>query len=328
VSLGLIARADDGGLGAQTWELWAHLHPEKTLVVLADHQTRGQADPSRFDGCGEVRVTPASPTKSDAMWLTAGVDTIYSAEGWYGHRLWMQARRRQVKLVLQANPEMFAGEPADEMIAPTPWRMDVLPSGTRVMPFPVASERFTQKPAGEVRRLYHVHSSAMCDRNGTELVLAAAQLMRRRCELIIRGGDARRETVGRVDVTWLGHQPGLYHEAWPDVDALILPRRYGGLCLPMQEAAAIGLPIVSLDLEPQSRWLDPAAMIRAKPTQLARMRGGKFPVHSGKPAELAAVLDRLVTDAGFAANLAERSRAWAADIDWKVMAPKYESLLR
>jgi glycosyltransferase involved in cell wall biosynthesis len=54
-------------------------------------------------------------------------------------------------------------------------------------------------------------------------------------------------------------------ELYTRVDALILPRRYGGLCLPMNEALLSGLPVIMPDCSPNNdvlpeRWLVPGTV--------------------------------------------------------------------
>src|SRR5690606_2061207 len=45
------------------------------------------------------------------------------------------------------------------------------------------------------------------------------------------------------------------NELYKDFDAMILPRRYGGLCLPMNEALCSGLPVIMTDISPNNRIL-------------------------------------------------------------------------
>jgi hypothetical protein len=73
-------------------------------------------------------------------------------------------------------------------------------------------------------------------------------------------------------------------------DAMILPRRYAGLCLPMNEALISAIPVFMTDLSPNNtilpeRWLVPAKQIgqfRAKST---------IDVYSANPKELAELVD-------------------------------------
>jgi hypothetical protein len=41
-----------------------------------------------------------------------------------------------------------------------------------------------------------------------------------------------------------------YLDQYKDGDVLVIPRKYGGLCLPMQEALAHGIPVIMPDIEP------------------------------------------------------------------------------
>jgi glycosyltransferase involved in cell wall biosynthesis len=36
---------------------------------------------------------------------------------------------------------------------------------------------------------------------------------------------------------------------------LVMPRKYGGLCLPMNEAIAAGMPVIATDISPNNSWL-------------------------------------------------------------------------
>lgn len=335
MSLGMIARADGGGLGALTWELWAHLKPERTLVVLADHTGRGPCQPERYDGVGDLRVTSGYPTQADVIWLTYGIDILFSSECWYaprgpGGRVLRRARQCGIRTVLQPMPEMYLGHQADLMIAPTPWRMDVLPSYARFLQWPAATERFTQWEPRPVRTLYHITSGALLDRNGTQILLGACEWMHEPCDLLIRGAaEPGPDKIGPVRISWLSQQTGPYWEAWPaEADAFVMPRRYGGLCLPIFEAAALGLPIIATDLEPQRSWLPAAGLVQAHRHQTVRMLGGRFSVNACKANELARVLDRLVAEPAFAASLAQDARRWAESIDWSVLQPEYERILR
>jgi hypothetical protein len=307
------------------------MRPEKILVVHSEHKTRGNADPDIYRGLGgEVRVTRRAPRRQDAEWLVAGVDTVYSVECWYTNEVPYAARARGVKTVLQANPEMTGlGEVSDMMIAPTKWRLDALPMEARVLPFPTDFELLpTRAPRPGIKTLYHVSSTAMCDRNGTELLLDALPFVNYELTLKIRGGYTNPVThhVGLVTVEWLGHHPGMFYEHWPeDVDALVLPRRYGGLCLPMQEAATLGLPIITLDLDPQREWFPSASLVPARIQEEVGMRGGRFQIHTCEPRRLGGAINALVQDPSFQR---ERSLAWARAISWEALQDHYDDVFR
>lgn len=330
--LGLVARADNGGLGVQTWSFARRMKPEKVLIVHTEHTTRGKADVSRFDfDYGpEVRAIPSSPRKGDAAWLMEGIDTLWTAECWYGPVLPEAAARANVRTVIQANAEITGMEPADVVWAPTNWRLDLLPGKPVLMPFPTDLELMPSREfRGEVKTLYHVHSEAMCDRNGTELLLEACGRVNHELVLKIRGGTPKVEYRGLVRVEWLGPFDGMFYDHWPlDVDAFVMPRRYGGLSLPMQEAASLGLPIIATDAAPQRSILPTQALILAKKGGEEPMRGGWIDIINCSVPAIASKINQLVEQPHYASFLAERCHDWAKAISWESLLPHYEATLR
>lgn len=327
--IGLIARADNGGLGTQSWEFWRHMRPERTLIVLRDHRTRGECHWERYTGgAGEVRITKMYPTTKDASWVTSGVKTVFAAETAYSTKMWDWSRRNGSKVCIQANPELFDYERADRLLPATNWRTDVFPE-FEVLPVPVNREALPPREVKRVRTFYHVNSVAMEDRNGTELVLSACRYMKNQARLLIRGGEPRTMQVGRVEVTWPGGFTGPYHDHWPDdVDALVLPRRYGGLCLPAQEAASLGLPVIMLDTDPYAYLIHPMLLVQGFVKKRVHMKGGQFDVHACRPQLLAARMDRLYDEPSIAAEASVRSDAWAEMHSWPTLLPYYDRILR
>ena len=83
----------------------------------------------------------------------------------------------------------------------------------------------------------------MNDRNGTDIVVQAIKLLREPCTITLRTQDpslppikAPTHVQVRVSTGGLAN----YWDLYADADALVMPRRYGGLCLPVQEAMASG----------------------------------------------------------------------------------------
>lgn len=327
----MIVRADQGGLAALTYEAWSHLKPSRTLVVLARHTTRGFADLTRYPSTfGEVRVVRMMPGRADLEWLLTDVDVVYSAETWYSAQLPALAEQRCVRTVLHAMPELYDAitERADLALVPTTWRLDLVP-GAEVLPVPVATERFTRKLRTHATTFFHIASSAMCDRNGTELLLASLEHVTEFAHLIVRGGNRYLiEQCGKVTVTWLPHHAGSYWEAWPaDIDVFLSPRRFAGLSLPMQEAAAQGIPTISLDLDPQCTWIPDDGLIACVGQEMVRMKGGMIAVYDADPHMLAAKINELVANPDLVERLSENALGWADQISWDALLPEYQKVL-
>jgi len=324
--LALIARADNGGLGNQTWEMANHLKPEKVLVVHSRHITRGHADVSRYvDSEAEVRITPRGPTDAEARWLCYGIDKILTAETFYGTAIPTAARRRGVLTINHCNPEMFrATDTADVNLAPTDWRMDRLPKGTRVVPMPVVMA--SDEGWDGHRTICHVHSDAMWDRNGTGDLLDALQYLHESTLVTILGGKAGYEEIGKATVIWLGPIQDSYKIAWKQMRGIfVLPRRFGGLCLPIQEAAARSRPIITTNVGPQNKWQG-AALVPASVRSIETMPGGRFEVYQCSPRGLAHEIERVLTIHG--PLLAKRASEWASERSWEALGPLWTSICR
>lgn len=315
----VIARADQGGLASQTWEIARHVRPAKILVVDLGANGRGRARVERYEALGaDLTVCNGYPKKKHLDWLLDGIRALYTAEGTYGDDLPMLAAHARVRLVIHANPELWCERYRDastEIVLPTTWEADRVP-GASVMPMPVDRERLPWRQREHAKVLWHPAAPAMEDRNGTQIVRAALKYVTHPCRIIVTGtGVSPHETkVGRATVEVRGDREN-YWELYDEADVLLLPRRYGGLSLPCQEALSAGLPVVMLDTGPYAG--EPGVL--TVPTSSARdvrMKGGIFPVYDADPEHLAdeivdlATHPQLVQRASRAANDTAEALSW------------------
>jgi glycosyltransferase involved in cell wall biosynthesis len=332
--LGLVARADNGGIAAQTWQFARRMQPEKILVVHADHTNRGRAQPERyeFDYGPEIMVAPRAPRPRHVDWLLEDTDSIYTVECYYGQEIPLHARKREIKTVLHGNPEMTGDELADVVWAPSPWMTGLLPGSPVLMPFPTDLELLPRRERrSEIRTLYHVQSEAFHDRNGTDLLLEACSFINHEVTLKIRSSmaPAHTEYRGLVTVEWVEHHDGMFYEHWDDdIDLFVLPRRFGGLSLPMQEAASLGLPIISLACSPNESVLPPQALVKATVQDVVGMRGGDVRIFQCDPRALARKINELIENRHTRDFIADRCWDWAQAISWVNLLPHYEAALR
>lgn len=336
MKLGLIARCDTrGGLAIQTAEAYAHLHPDRVLVVHADHESRGLCDRARYPG-DDVTWLPAGPSPDDAAEFMDGLDVVFSCECLYLPEWVAIAKHLDVDVVVQANPEMYdAAELAGaRVVLPTPWESHRVPHEA-ILPVPVALERFPFRQRTEARVFYHPTSEAIQDRNGTSIVLAALQYVTADVVVQIRGqlsrGELARKRTRRipdnVKLIELPWSNGPYWEAYPpDADVLILPRRYGGLCLPMQEAAALGMPLLTTDLVPQREYPH-AVFVDAMPSLQESMKIGPVMVHKADPRALAHKIDLMARGPEFIVEYSTAAREWAEARSWSALEATYRATL-
>lgn len=327
--LGLVARAENRGLGIMSWEFARHLDPKVLIVDIGD-RAGFPAFFDRYPDATRARYRSGLNERVVRHWL-AGVDVVYHAETFYDPAFPRWAHDAGVASILHVMPEFFRGaEPFVRYWAPTTWRLDHLPPATEVVPVPVALDRWPspvdlhEKPC---RWLHVAGKATLADRNGTGTVLAAAQHLRRPCSLTIVCQDATvaiPATPRHVDVRVVSGATD-YWALYTDHDALVMPRRYGGLSLPVQEAMGAGLAVLMSDCSPNPHtW--PAALVATTEGPPERMPAGAVPVHTIDPEHLARAMDTLA-DPAIRHHWQRAARGWARAHSWGVWADRYRALL-
>lgn len=336
--IGLIVRAEERGLGIQTYEAWRHLEPAKTLLVdVGSERAFGFGGrPERYPG---ATVFHAPDLKFDEpaarAWLD-GLDVVWTAETFYDWRMCTWAREMGVRTVCHANPELWPHyrypfpEPDAWWVA-TPWRLEHLPPRTQVVPHPVALERFEDgnHPGphdtwdGQLRVLHVVGRTAIGDRNGTALLVEAIRNLRRPMDITI--ASQRPDELGNLPAGNRRHRVFLrtmgptaeYPDLYVGHDVLVMPRRYGGLCLPVQEALASGLAVVMSDCPPNDIW--PGPRILAKPGVQIEMLGGIIQTWNTDPVGLAGILNELSSSPNLLRGYRMDAWEWARLHSWDAL---------
>lgn len=334
--LGAVARCDNGGLATQTVEFVRHMRPEWIVAMDLGDAGRGEFHPERlYEGIAGYEpaiwfVNGTTMTEMAASML-ADCDAVYVAEATYGPEL----AKAGAKMVIQANPELWRPDPENhhaKVILPTMWEHARFPERTPILPVPVALERFEYVQRQDAQTFAFVCGPAMLDRNGYELLMAALPFVASQIDVEIHGGISLSGSgptrVGNATVRWFPPTAEYWQTLDTNPDVLVMPRRYGGLCLPVQEAAAQGIPAIMLDLEPQSGWLDPECLVPASDPRPTMMKGGQFNVWSCRPEALAQTLDHWATHPGLVQSQSRKAREWAVDRSWDHLKVEYEEMFR
>lgn len=338
--VGLIARSEDRGLGVQTWEFYRHLRPDATLLIDMGKLDGGfAAHPERFPDAQLVHFLDERLVEVDVVrdFLTA-VDVVYTAETCYDWRVPTWAAEARTGLVVHANPE-FYHHPIDKSRphptawwAPTSWRLGHLPAETRVVEVPCSVDLFPSTVAAapeshqEARWLHVVGHKAAGDRNGTTLLLRALRKLRHRHVVTMTSqGESLPSTRALgpgVTVEYRTDQPVANRtDLYAGHHALVLPRRYGGLCLPALEAMSAGLMVVMSAASPNEAWPGP---------RVAAVRAGQLHLHSGRMTlmatnipDLSRTMDLFAGDAEQLAAGQAEARAWAVAHSWDNLTQLY-----
>ncbi len=348
--LGLIARADNSGLGMQTWEFYRHMHPDKTLVMDISDLNGNPVFLDRYPGAQVVKGILRAPDIDEFL---QDLDVVFVAEAPYNYHLYARARELGVKVAVQYNYEFFDwfANPhyplPDMLIAPSRWHYEHIELFAQAnsikhiyLHCPVNREVLKHREIHQARTFLHVAGRAAAhDRNGTKTVIEASALLRTDAKIIVHfqgeQGLAHQTTMTTADYEDYARQRGdpnklsivkREFENYADVyglgDVLVLPRRYGGNCLPMNEALAIGMPVIMPYISPNDQflphnWLVPAEKIgQFEPRTV-------IDIYGCNPQHLANKIDKLyeMSEAEFmplsvqASNIAE-GISWA-NMEWQ-----------
>jgi hypothetical protein len=337
VKVGLIARAEDRGLGVMTWAFHRNMRPAKTLVIapLPEMQRGFTQHHERYEGAGVFRAAWGGGELDEKLVrdFLDGLDVVYSAETFYDPRLPEWAREQGVATVLHAMPEFFnpALPQATMTWLPTSWRADTIPSAPVVaVPIEEARPALPPNPDLPLRILHVVGHRAMADRNGTLTVLQALRIVKARMHVTIVCQDARLPSVrvaSNVRVTrTLGGEKSL-EPRFATNDVILIPRRYGGLCLPAQEALSFGRALVMPDVSPNADWPILPLPARFAADSTIRTVAGEIPAAIVEPRDVARLLDELAADPARVWEQSVRAYEWAQRHTWARMKPVYDAQL-
>ena len=112
-----------------------------------------------------------------------------------------------------------------------------------------------------------------------------------------------------------------------DYDVFIMAEKFNGLSLPLQEARAAGMLVMTSDRFPMNTWLPQEALIPVESYHEARVSAGHnlFQEAVVNPRDIAAKMDEV-----YGSNIegySEQSRLWAMENSWEALKPKYIQVL-
>jgi glycosyltransferase involved in cell wall biosynthesis len=347
--IGLIARPDNSGLGIQTWEFFRHIKPDKTLVLdlssLADRHDHcnKQAFLERFPGAEVHPATCPSPMVIESF--LDDLDVVFTAETFYTYDFLHRANNRGVKTILQYNYEFLAHLNSPELpsptlfAAPSLWHYFSTPLANKIhLPVPIATDRFSPSPTPpETAKvfLHPVGRPAVHDRNGTVDLLAALHLVRSDITVIFRCQRpghvesllSRHQIPSNVNVVVDISAPKNYWENYQGIDAVLLPRRYGGLCLPANESLGAHVPVLMLDIDPNNRWLPSDWLVPAH--HVSEFDAfNRVSVYGVPPSTLALAIDQFASEPDFYQRTVKQAKRLAQIYSWDALLPQYHNVIQ
>lgn len=310
MNLGMIVRCDNTGLGNQTRELVKMLNPRKVLIIDSTSFNKNKQNFEWYEEYDQAITRFGFPKRGEIISFLRDLDVVFSCETFYSSMFIDIARDIGVKTILQYNYEFLVNiERKDEslpdvLVAPSLWKFEEMKTmfGDQAklihLPPPTDIQLFNKTRNENMsrthNRILHVAGKkAARDRNGTDTVLEMLKYSKEDYNLII---TSQTELEGRprdARVSFRHQNIKNREDLYAGYDAMILPRRYAGLCLPMNEALISGLPVFMTNLSPNNQVLPKEWLIDAEKTGEFRAKS-IIDVYSGDPKQLAKLIDNYI----------------------------------
>lgn len=344
MNLGIIARADKTGLGNQTRNLVRMLDPFRVMVIDSRPFNKNEQFFDTYRGRNTI-ITKGFPSDNDVRRFLRGLDAVLTCETFYNPRLVGIAHSMGIRTYNQYNYEFLDNLVRPEMPVPTKllspsyWHFEEMqakfPNVEYLPPPTFASdfERVRQANYALDSKPRFLHSAgriATNDRNGTLDLIKALAYTKADFELVIKIQAGAKIEIADPRVTIEYSSPKDETTIYEGFHAMILPRRYAGLCLPMNEALMSGLPVIMTDVEPNNRVLPKEWLIESEKIGEFMTRT-MIPFYSAKPSELAKTIDAFCIGA-YDSNLIKALRDKAVQIamdnyDAEALREKYNESL-
>lgn len=328
--LTLLAVASETGLGYQTRAYYKHLKPDRTIIIDIS-ALNGQKQ--HYEWYPDAEVIEGIPTHEQLSFILKDTDILLTAETVYNMDLYRVAKIMGVKTICVENPEFYDHvkypqyDMPDVIILPSVWKQDEITEhavsrGAKVVQIhhPVDLDDFPLIERTSSRFLHIAGKPAANDRNGTWDFLDACPegvitTQNKEFANLIRKRYRHSRVLDNIQDPKLLYQMG---------DVLVLPRKYGGNCLPLNEALASGMPVIMPDISPNNHLLPSDWLVPAYVTGSFEPRT-QVDIYTVDHAALVQKLQWFREQ-----NMAEqskRARSIAETISWQHLLPQYKEVI-
>lgn len=343
MKFGMIVRADNTGLGNQTYELAQMLKPDKIMIIDFTSYNGNEQHFEWYDQFDSV-IVEGFPDNEQMFNFLNGLDVMLSCETFYNNETPAIARKLGVKTYLQYNFELFGSLKdravllPDVLVSPSVWYFEYTArkfsreAKTVHLPPPTSDTLFQEareiNMSRDHKRIVHIAGRiAAKDRNGTLDVIEMLKHSKADYELVIYSQfDVDFPKCKDSRLTIITDNIEKREDMYKGFDAMVLPRRYAGLSLPMNEALMSGMPVFMTDVSPNDYILPKEWLVPVEENDLFRLKV-TIPVYSVYVEELARRIDAYVNNPE-----KDLDKQKAFQIAYKNFAPerllpKYEQLL-
>lgn len=282
------------------------INPDKVLVIDASSFSKNKEQDFTFFEKYNHKIVSGFPKNHEVNEFIEGLTHVLTVENPYNFYLVKACKDRGIKIYCQTNYEFCENLnsphlPVPQFLMPSYWHLEDMKKayGAVYLPPPINPDEFDVPykhnilRTGKRRFLHIVGTLAAGDRNGTQDLLNAVKKTKSDYELVIHTQHQLPEDYYIQDSRIVYRKSDFPENfrIYNDFDALILPRRYGGLSLTTNEALMSAIPVLMPDISPNKellpkKWLYPASVsgfIQAR---------ARIPSYSSDIVYLAKVIDR------------------------------------
>jgi len=242
-------------------------------------------------------------------------------------------KSRGVKTVLIPMYEWFPKNPSQQfnkIFAPSLLDKDYFP-GSTFIPIPVEGKYWKQREKA-VRFLHNGGNIGCREHKGTRQLLEAIPHITSDAIVTVRAQD-KKALISIVNDTFgslqqipknLLVEPGEipYESLWDGYDVLVQPEKFNGLSLPLQEARAAGMVVMTTNRYPTNTWLPKEPLIPVAEKTMASMGGHlEFEESTISPEDIARTIDEW-----YERGIVDYSRSgkeWAETMSWDALKQVY-----
>lgn len=305
---GAIGYATEQGLGIQMRAFIKHGIVDKLLVQK--HSTYE----NHYDW-----YTPEQLAADEQELLDTCDKILFMETAFDKSRIIVHARERGIKTIFITHYECtppFNWYP-DVIVAPSDEDLKYFPDATRLN-IPVDMKWKQRRKA-----LVFIHNAGhggLGGRNGTKELLEAMSYVHSPIKLIIRAQTGNYKSDDPRVTIQLGSIP--YSDLFKEGDVFIMPEKFGGSFLPMQEAYASGMPVMASNRD-NNHWLPREFLIPVtgyKKERIAR----EFDAAIINPRDIATKIDEWYNKD--ITNYSLCGKLWGKQNSWAALKKHYETL--
>ena len=318
--VGSIIRPNNSGLGILALEMFENGLIDKCLMFPNGVYRNF---PERYKG--RMCQSHLSINEKEIKWLLNDLTTLLVLETPFDWNIIKEAKKRKIKVVFipmhECLPEQIPCEP-DLWVSVSDLDFE-LPYIPKIrLNVPVNTDKIKWKLRGIAKTFLHnAGHGGLQGRNGTKELIEAMKYVKSPIKLIIRS-QAENIKVDDNRIEFIYGNVENYQDMWGVGDVFVFPEKFNGLSLPLQEAYASGMGIMTTD-KPCFDWLPKELLLPVKWEKTRVARTVDSAIHD--PIEIAKKIDYIYNKD--ISELSKKGRDWAEQNNWKALGKFWRELL-